>query len=175
MPSRFRYLTKEAPDRPVRWPWLPSVFFSIWNCEELTGIILLTSAVLAIAEAPVPNSIDCQSYLISVAGFIGLAALKSFIPETLFWVFLVGLFCFAKFVKKKDNVSSAMPVAAVSTAVGEPWMRKNLPEEYANVEVDSSVRRLPVPLVGAALAIGCSQMGSLPPPDLDDCMNMDMF
>nr|DAD20780.1 TPA_asm: hypothetical protein HUJ06_022243 [Nelumbo nucifera] len=22
MPSRFRYLTKEAPDRPVRWPWL---------------------------------------------------------------------------------------------------------------------------------------------------------
>lgn len=21
MPERFRYLTKEAPDPPVRWPW----------------------------------------------------------------------------------------------------------------------------------------------------------
>lgn len=21
MPDRFRYLTKEAPDPPVRWPW----------------------------------------------------------------------------------------------------------------------------------------------------------
>ena len=21
MPERFRYLTKEAPDKPVRWPW----------------------------------------------------------------------------------------------------------------------------------------------------------
>lgn len=21
MPERFRYLTKQAPDRPLRWPW----------------------------------------------------------------------------------------------------------------------------------------------------------
>ncbi|KAI3992777.1 hypothetical protein MKX01_021738 [Papaver californicum] len=240
MPSRFRYLTKEAPDRPVRWPWLIALAFLVyawrsvlWELSnwkkavvgianftaylsklalaivyhffgdpitavlgffetslysvrymysdivaaapipEIMVIILLTSAVLAIAEAPVPNSIICQSYLISVAGFIGLAAVKNFIPESLFWVFLVGLFCFAKFVKKKDNLSSAMPVAAVLTAIGEPWvralvmtlftslaiyhhsnMKKTLPEEYAQVEVASSVRKLPVPLVGAALAIG---------------------
>lgn len=26
MPERFRYLTKEAPDRPVRWPWVIGEF-----------------------------------------------------------------------------------------------------------------------------------------------------
>lgn len=26
MPERFRYLTKEAPDQPVRWPWLIGMF-----------------------------------------------------------------------------------------------------------------------------------------------------
>lgn len=26
MPDRFRHLTKEAPDRPVRWPWFVGMF-----------------------------------------------------------------------------------------------------------------------------------------------------
>lgn len=26
MPERFRHLTKEAPDRPVRWPWVIGKF-----------------------------------------------------------------------------------------------------------------------------------------------------
>jgi hypothetical protein len=26
MPERFRYLTKEAPDPPVRWPWFVGMF-----------------------------------------------------------------------------------------------------------------------------------------------------
>ncbi|OVA10831.1 hypothetical protein BVC80_4713g1 [Macleaya cordata] len=238
MPSRFRYLTKEAPDRPVRWPWLIALAFLVyawrsvlWELSnwkkavvgiarftgylsklalaivfhffgdpitavlgfietslysvrsiysdivasapvsELTIIILLTSIVLAVAEATVPDSVNSQPYLLAVAGLIGFAAVKSFIPEVLFWVFLVGLFFFSKFIKKRDGVSSALPVAAVLAAVGEPWVRvlvitlylslaiyhhskKKLSEENAEIEVTGTVRRLPVPLVGVALVIG---------------------
>lgn len=32
MPERFRYLTKEAPDKPVRWPWLIGMLiFSLFS------------------------------------------------------------------------------------------------------------------------------------------------
>lgn len=39
MPERFRYLTKEAPDPPVRWPWfvgkmLHSLSLSVCFCEN---------------------------------------------------------------------------------------------------------------------------------------------
>lgn len=27
MPDRFRHLTKEAPDKPVRWPWFIGIYF----------------------------------------------------------------------------------------------------------------------------------------------------
>lgn len=31
MPERFRYLTKEAPDPPVRWPWfVGKMFYSLF-------------------------------------------------------------------------------------------------------------------------------------------------
>ncbi|KAG5579226.1 hypothetical protein H5410_049853 [Solanum commersonii] len=30
MPDRFRYLTKEAPDKPVRWPWFIALAFILY-------------------------------------------------------------------------------------------------------------------------------------------------
>ncbi|XP_058082944.1 uncharacterized protein LOC131230936 [Magnolia sinica] len=236
MPSRFRYLTKEAPDRPVRWPWLIVLAFLIyawrtvlWELtnwkkavlaiagfcgyllklvlaiiylfigdpitsliryietslyfvrsvyasivayapvQELSVIIMLASTVLAIAEATVPDSVNSQPYILSLAGLIGFWAVGGFIPELLFWLLLSGLFCYSRFAKKRDNVSAALPVAAVAAAVGEPWVRVLAIASYltlaifqhsksseGNVEVGapSNRRRLPLPLLFSALAIG---------------------
>ncbi|XP_021897816.1 uncharacterized protein LOC110814599 [Carica papaya] len=237
MPDRFRYLTKEAPDPPVRWPWfvasaflvyawravlfelsnwrkaaLASVRFvgyllklgvalifhfigdpvtSVIRCietatytvrasyswivayapiPELTTIIMLASAVLAIGEAAVPNSVSSQSYLLTISGLIGYAAVRSYISELFFWTLLVGLYSFSRLVKKRDDVTSALPVAAVLVAVGEPWVRflvmasylalaifhhsKKPLEQKEEVEVLMTGRRVPVPLLFAALAIG---------------------
>ncbi|KAL2496917.1 embryo defective [Forsythia ovata] len=236
MPERFRYLTKEAPDKPVRWPWLIVLGFMLyawrtvlWELsnwrkavsaifgflgyiaklmlaiifhfigdpitssirgietlfytirayysgiiayapiQELTTIIMLTSAVLAIAEATVPDSVNSQPYLLTVAGLIGYAAVVNSISEPFFWTLLLGLFGFARFIKKRDYVSSALPVAAVLSAVGEPWVRllvmgsylalaifhhsKN-PSALKEEEDTGTVNRVPVPLLCAALALG---------------------
>ncbi|XP_073039757.1 uncharacterized protein [Primulina eburnea] len=236
MPERFRYLTKEAPGKSVRWPWLIVLGFmlyawraALWELsnwkksvraifrflgyilklalalifhfigdpitslihgfesalytvrafyssvisyapvQELVTIIMLTSAVLAIAEATVPDSVNSQPYLLSLAGLIGFAAVRNYISELFFWTLLVFMFGFAKLVKKRDYVSSALAPAAVLAAVGEPWVRVITMVSYltlavfhySNYRVDveeeedsGAINRVPVPLLCAALAIG---------------------
>lgn len=137
---------------------------------DLTITILLASVVLAVAEATVPNCINNQPYVLTVSGLIGYAAVRGYISEPLFWTLLLGLYGFSRLVKRRDNVSSTMPVAAVLAAVGEPWVRvlvmisfmalaishhsRMLSERKELAEVDSAKRRLPIPLLAAALAIG---------------------
>ncbi|KAK9085077.1 hypothetical protein Sjap_025488 [Stephania japonica] len=238
MPSRFRYLTEEAPDRPLRWPWLVALGFLIYawrtvlwelsnwtkavqaiakfmgylfklalafvfhyigdpitnlirfietSCYtiqdtyasivasipfgELTVIILLTSAVLAIAETLAPESVRSQPYPLAFAGVVGFAAARDLIPELFFWALLAGLFCFSFFFKKRDYVQSSLPVAAALTAVGNPFVRftamasyitlaisrhsqSQLPQEKldGNEAAAKSVG-VPFPLVAAAAAI----------------------
>lgn len=238
MPDRFRPLTKEAPNPPVRWPWFIALAFLLyawrtvlWELSnwkkvlssitqfvgyllklalalifhfigdpvtslirgiettlytirafysaviaytpipELTLIIVLVSSVLAIAEASVPDSVDSQPYLLTVAGLIGFAAVRDFISELSFWTLLLGLFGFARFVKRRDYVSSVLPVAAVLAAVGEPWVRfvvmtcylalaithhhsKKPLEDEDKGEAVALGRKVPVPLLCAAMAIG---------------------
>ncbi|KAF3784700.1 hypothetical protein EJ110_NYTH29773 [Nymphaea thermarum] len=236
LPDRFRNLTKEAPDRAVRWPWLIAVVFllyawrtvlwelanwkklvliipqflkylsklllafifhfagdlitgSIWVVEtvlytlrsiyfsvvaaapvqELTIVILLTSSVLAIAEAVVPDSVSGQPYLLTVAGFVGFGAVKGFLPEVTFWLLLVGMFCFSRFVGKRDVVSATLPVASLLVAIGQPWVRALVMLSYTalaitqhsrsvrgkdGVEDLPAIGRQPIPLLIAALAIG---------------------
>ncbi|KAK4397988.1 hypothetical protein Sango_1274300 [Sesamum angolense] len=136
---------------------------------ELTLIIMLVSAVLAVAEAASPDTVNSQPHLLTVAGLIGFAAVANYISEPLFWTLLVGLFGFARLVKKRDYVSSALPVAAVLSAVGEPWVRvivmasylalaifhhSNIPSHLKEDEDAGAINRVPVPLLCAALAIG---------------------
>ncbi|WVZ02154.1 hypothetical protein V8G54_022960 [Vigna mungo] len=237
MPERFRYLTKEVPSPPVRWPWLVVVAFLIYawravlfelsnwknaalaiarfigylfkyafaivyhfigspitfsiRCMEdlfytvrafyswiignapvpdLTLIIVLASIVLAIGEATVPNCINNQPYVLTVSGLIGYAAVRGYISEPLFWTLLLGVYAFSKFLKKRDDVSAAMPVAAVLAGVGEPWVRvlviisytalaiyqySKMPSEGKEAgEDETSEMRLPIPLLLAAFAIG---------------------
>ncbi|XP_073147272.1 uncharacterized protein [Henckelia pumila] len=237
MPERFRYLTKEAPEKSVRWPWLIVLGFlmyawravlwelSNWKkavgaifrflgyisklvlalifhfigdpvtslihgfetalytvrafyssvisyapVQELVTIIMLASAVLAIAEATVPDSVNSQPYLLSLAGLIGFAAVRNYISELFFWTLLVCMFGYAKLIKKRDYVSSALAPAAVLAAVGEPWVRAIAMVSYLSLAVfhhskyhvdvqegeDSGAidNRVPVPLLCAALAIG---------------------
>ncbi|WOL12020.1 hypothetical protein Cni_G20784 [Canna indica] len=236
MPERFRYLTKEVPDRPVRWPWavaLPFLLYAwrtvLWELTnwknimasimqflaylgkwvlavvfhyigdlitgfirciefclysakyiyasivafapvpELMRIILFATAVLAIAEASVPDSVNSQPYLLTLAGFIGFGAVKNFIPELLFWFLLFGMFFYSRFIKKKDDVSALLPSAVVLAAVGEPWVRglvicsylvfaifhhSKTSEELVRRKLPAPTRRLPMPLLFTALSIG---------------------
>ncbi|KAK4845870.1 hypothetical protein QYF36_010047 [Acer negundo] len=237
MPERFRHLTKEAPDPPVRWPWFVALVFLVYTWRavlfelsnwrkavfgivrfvgyllklalafifhfigdpitsliqcietaiytvrafysgivaytpipELSVVIMLASAVLAIAEATAPNSISSQPYVLTVSGLIGYAAVRGYISEPFFWTLLLGIYGFSRLIKKRDDVTSALPVAAVLAAVGEPWVRfvsigsylalaiyhhsKKLSEGKEEVEVLATNRRVPLPLLGAALAIG---------------------
>ncbi|KAL9999081.1 hypothetical protein Hdeb2414_s0507g00907351 [Helianthus debilis subsp. tardiflorus] len=133
---------------------------------------MLTSAILAISEVASPNSVDNQWHLLTVSGLTGYFAVKGMIGDLVFWTLLFVLFSFSRFIKKRDYVSSVLPVAAVLAGVGEPWVRvvviggflalavvqysKNQPQE---VKDEASVtttggRRVPVPLLCAALAIG---------------------
>lgn len=241
MPERFRYLTKEVPDPPVRWPYFialgflvyawRAVLWELYNWKraatsilqflgyllklvlalifhfigdpitstiraietaiytvrafysqivaytpipELSTIIMLTSAVLAISEVASPNSVDNQWHLLTVSGLTGYFAVKGMIGDLLFWTLLFGLFTFSRFIKKRDYVSSVLPVATVLAGVGEPWVRvvvmggflalavvqysKNQPQEEENkgevLTATTGDRRVPVPLLCAALAIG---------------------
>lgn len=137
--------------------------------QELTTIIILASCVLAIAEAAVPDSVNSQPYLLTAAGIMGFAAVRGYISELFFWFLLVGLFVFAQFIRKRDYVSSALPAAAVLAAVGEPWIRMVVMVSYAALavmqhstmplnksegETTGAVRKVPLPLICAALAIG---------------------
>lgn len=137
---------------------------------DLTTIIVLASVVLAVAEATVPNCIHDQPYVLTVTGVIGYAAVRGYISEPLFWTLLLGIYGFSKFIKRRDDVSSAMPVAAVLAAVGEPWVRllvitsymalaiyqysKMLSEGKEVAEIETQERKIPIPLFLAALAIG---------------------
>lgn len=137
---------------------------------DLTIIIVLASIVLAVAEATVPNCINSQPYELTVSGLIGYAAVKGYISEPFFWTLLVGLCGFSRLVKKRDDVSSVMPVAAVLAAIGEPYIRvivltsftalaiyhhsRTLSEGNEIAGVETSKRRVPIPLLAAALAIG---------------------
>ncbi|KAK8477749.1 hypothetical protein V6N13_098526 [Hibiscus sabdariffa] len=236
MPERFRYLTKEAPDPPVRWPFFVAAAFLLYawravllelsnwrnaafavlgfvgyffklvlalifhfigdpitsmiRCietviysvrafysgivayaavKELTVIIVLASAVLAIAEATVPTSVSCQPYMLTMSGLIGYAAVTGYISEPLYWTLLLGLYSFSRLIRKRDDVTSALPVAAVMAAIGEPWVRILVMTSYLALaifhhskklsEVEetkymATEKRLPMPLLGAALAIG---------------------
>ncbi|KAE9593032.1 hypothetical protein Lal_00029161 [Lupinus albus] len=234
MPERFRYLAKEAPHNPTRWPWLlviavliyawravlfelsnwrnaafgivhfigytikyvfavfyhfigDPITFSIRCVEDLlytirafyssiinytpvpdmTITIVLASVVLAIAEATVPDCVNNQPYVLTVSGLLGYAAVRGYISEPLFWTLLLGVYGFSKLIKKRDNISSAMPVAAVLAAVGEPWVRVLVIISFTALaifqhskmlregkEVETAERRLPIPLLVAALAIG---------------------
>ncbi|CAN6702135.1 unnamed protein product [Malus baccata var. baccata] len=235
MPERFRYLTKEAPDPPVRWPWLVALVFLIyaWRAvflelanwrkaavgvvrfvgyllklilalifhfigdpitsmirfiettlyairsfysgivayapiPELTTVIILASIVLAIAEAVVPNAVNCQPFLLTASGIVGYAAVAGYISEPFFWTILLGFYGYSRLVKKRDDVTSALPAAAVMAAIGEPWVRvlviasylalaifhhsKKVSEKKEEILVTN--RKLPMPLLGAGLAIG---------------------
>lgn len=135
---------------------------------ELTMVILLASVVLAIAEAAVPNSINSQPYMLTTGALIGYAAVGGYISEPFFWTLLLGLYGFSRFIKKRDDVSSALPAAAVLAAIGEPWVRvlamgsyialaiyhhSKAPSSGKEEEIVIN-RKLPLPLFGAALAIG---------------------
>lgn len=136
---------------------------------ELTRIILFASTILAIAEATVPSSVNSQPYLLTLAGVIGLGAVNGFVLEPFFWLLLSGMFCYSRFIMKRDGVSAALPSAAVLAAIGEPWVRgltiasylalamfqhSMLSEEAKVAEVSVKHKRLPLPLLLAALAIG---------------------
>lgn len=237
LPGRFKPLTREAPEPPLRWPWfvaLPFLIYAwrsvLWELSnwskpvmgvfhfvgcllqfalelilhfigdpityaflcietmlhaarslylsivtsapilELTIIIVLASGVLAIGEAASPNSVNCQPYLLTTAGVIGYAAVRGVISEPLFWFMLFGLFSYGKFVKKRDYVTSALPVATVLASVGESWVRllsiisftalaihqhsKRPVEEKVVAELAPSSGKVPFPLLAVALAIG---------------------
>lgn len=237
MPERFRHLTKEAPDIPVKWPWFIALAFLVYAWRtvlfelsnwrkgaltivafagyllklvlalifqfigdpltslifcletaiysirafysgivaytpvgELTLIIMLASAVLSIGEATVPNAIGCQPYLLTLSGLIGYAVVGGHISEPFFWTLLLGMYGFSRLIKKRDDVTSALPPAAALAAVGEPWVRvlamaaylalaifhysKKLGEGKEEVQVLATKRKVPLPLFGAALAIG---------------------
>lgn len=110
--------------------------------------------------------------MLTISGLTGYFAVKGMIGDLVFWTLLFGLFSFSRFIKKRDYVSSALPVAAVLAGVGEPWVRvvvigcflslavvqysNNQPEEDKGEGFTSTTdgRRVPVPLLCAALAIG---------------------
>ncbi|XP_075515354.1 uncharacterized protein LOC142549995, partial [Primulina tabacum] len=159
----------ETALRTVR-AFYPSVI-SYAPVQELVTIIMLTSAVLTIAEATVPNSLNSQPYLFSLADLIGFAAVRNYISELFFWTLLVCMFGFANLVKKRDYVSSALPPAAVLAVVGEPWVRVIAIVSYLTLDIfhhskslvdvkegedSGAINRVPVPLLCAALAIGVS-------------------
>ncbi|MQM10735.1 hypothetical protein Taro_043633 [Colocasia esculenta] len=138
---------------------------------ELLWIIILTSTVMAIAEAIVPDSVSSQPYLLTAAGLLAYGAVGGAIPELLFWLAMTGIFCYSRFIKKRDVISAALPPAAMLVAIGEPWVRGLTMASYLVIAIiqhsrcpeadvkagrtlaDTNVRA-PVPLQLAALAIG---------------------
>ncbi|KAL9266770.1 hypothetical protein AKJ16_DCAP11017, partial [Drosera capensis] len=166
----FYYFLGDVIETSLSAIWsIYSGIVSSARVPELTTIILLASAVLSIAEAAIPDSINSQPNLLTFSGIIGYAAVRGFISEPFFWRLLLGIFLFARFVKKRDYVSSALPVAAVLASVGETWIRavalisftalaighhsKHPVEGKEEAEKPMKMRKLPLPLVGVALAV----------------------
>eukprot|EP01018_Ginkgo_biloba_P010614 Gb_06436 [translate_table: standard] len=89
----------------------------------LIEAIVLSSAVLAIGEAIRENAVRSQQYTLGMAAFLGLGAVLGLFPPSVFVVLLFALFVFSLLVRKRDIVSSVMPVSAVLAAVAEPWVR----------------------------------------------------
>ncbi|CAH9071440.1 unnamed protein product [Cuscuta epithymum] len=212
MPERFRYLMKEAPEKPLRWPlfivlafllyawrtvlwelsnWMKPVtyvleplfisigfifriaFASILHLltyplvasvsfvdttlhnihalyslvinqapiQELTKMIILASFVLFMAKSVVPDSVNSQPYLLTISAVIGFLAVRGYISEPLFWTLLIGLFSFGRWVKKRDYVSSTLPVAAVLAAVGEPWVQAVVMVSYLTLAIVQHSRK----------------------------------
>lgn len=134
--------------------------------QELATIIILTSIILAISETTVEKSVKEQGHLLTIAGVLGYLVVDGSVPVLLFWLLLLGLFCFSRFIQKKDNASAALPVAAAAAAVGEPWLRFLTIVSYValassqlrespkiNTDEQSNIK-LPLPLLWAGLAIG---------------------
>ena len=136
--------------------------------SAFTTMIILSSAVLAIAEATDPDSVSSQPYVLTVSGLIAYAAVGNYISELFFWTALVGLYGFSRLIKKRDNLSSALPVAVVLAAIGESWVRVLTIVSYLALAISHhskksqegkekavvAPRKLPLPLFAVALAIG---------------------
>lgn len=136
---------------------------------EFTTIIVLSCAVLAIAEATVPDSVSSQPWALTIAGATAYAAVISRISELFFWTVLVSLYGYQRLARKRDHVSSALPVAAVLAAVGDTWVRVlaifaysalavfqhsiRSPEEKERAAAVTE-RKPPLPLLLVGLAIG---------------------
>lgn len=156
--------------------FIETVFYSIRSfysgvvafapVQELATIIILTSIILAISETTVEKSVKEQGHLLTIAGVLGYLVVDGSVPVLLFWLLLLGLFCFSRFIQKKDNASAALPVAAAAAAVGEPWLRFLTIVSYVvlassqlwkspkrNTDEQSNIK-LPLPLLWAGLAIG---------------------
>lgn len=136
---------------------------------ELTAVVILASVVIAIAEAVVPDAVKSQPYTLTFSGLVGYAAVKGYITEPFFWTVLIGIYGFSRLVKRRNDVSSALPAAAVMAAIGEPWVRAVVITSYLALAIhhhsrklsegkaaegDIMLRRPPLPLLAVALAIG---------------------
>ncbi|KAM0958683.1 hypothetical protein ACFX2C_023943 [Malus domestica] len=205
MPERFRYLTKEAPDPPVRWPWLVALVFLIyaWRAVLLelanwrkaavgvihrNNIVCHTLFLLWHSGIRSNSRVDdsdhtcincscyrrsccskcCKPFLLTASGVVGYAAVAGYISEPFFWTILVGFYGYSRLVKKRDDVTSALPAAAVMSAIGEPWVRVLVIASYLALaifhhskkvsdteeEIVVANRKLRMPLLGAGLAIG---------------------
>jgi hypothetical protein len=135
---------------------------------ELSVIIMLTSATLAIAEVAKPGSVNRQQNQLTLAGLAGFLAVRSVISEPLFYTVLLGLSGYNHFVKKDDYLSSFLPVVSVLVAVGEPWFRFLVMSAYLGAAIVHHSKtgltgkdengyeevRVPVPLMCAAFAVG---------------------
>ncbi|MCD7467726.1 hypothetical protein HAX54_005332 [Datura stramonium] len=159
MPERFRYLMKEAPDKPVRWPWFIALAFLLYAWRtvlwELGNWKKAVGAVFRFLGYISKFAVAVVYY------FVGdqITAVIRFIEST---IYSIRAFY-------SDYVSSALPAAAALAAVGEPWVRLVVMVSYAALavlqhskmplnksegETTGAVRKVPFPLICAALAIG---------------------
>lgn len=139
---------------------------------DLIIIITLSAFTLAVAEATVPDAVKNQQLLLTISGLIGYFALRGFISEPFLWTLLVSIYSFSRFIKKRDDVSAALPAATVMAAIGEPWVRAVVLASYIALAINHHSDKLgriksdnrglevdavvvpPLPLLGVALAIG---------------------
>ncbi|XP_074312204.1 uncharacterized protein LOC141647777 isoform X2 [Silene latifolia] len=148
MPDRFKYLAKEAPSPPLRWPWLLALAFLVYAWRSVLWELANWKKV-----------IEGMFHFVGYLSKLALAIIFHF----------AGIFSFSRIIKKRDYVSSALPVVAVLASVGEPWIRvltillftalaihhhsQKLADGEESEVMTSSVK-IPFPLLGVALAIG---------------------
>ncbi|KAL0362328.1 UNVERIFIED_CONTAM: hypothetical protein Scaly_1188000 [Sesamum calycinum] len=107
---------------------------------ELTLIIMLVSAVLAVAEAASPDTVNSQPHLLTVAGLIGFAAVANYISEPLFLD-----------ITREPWVRVIVMASYLALAI---FHHSNIPSHLKEDEDAGAINRVPVPLLCAALAIG---------------------